>query len=60
MQDQTTTYCLFCDEKRTAVVLAPQSTDQGHHVTYEPACASHAETWWEGADWGPIPFRTID
>jgi hypothetical protein len=36
---------------KKAIVLAPQSIDQGNSVTMTPACEGHYAEWWDGADW---------
>lgn len=53
--------CEFEHEGETpeAVAYAPQSINQGATVSWHPVCQWHADDWWDGADWGPIPFKEV-
>jgi hypothetical protein len=57
----TTETCHFEHDggARLATALAPQSIDQGNAIAWVPVCDGHASDWWDGSDWGPVPFRTL-
>lgn len=61
---QVVAYCGFCvgmtDEPIEAEYLLPQSIDVAETVGWFPACASHAEGWFDGGDWvSPLVYKLV-
>ena len=51
--------CYHNGEKTKAIKLAPQSADAGKTITWIAVCRLHLWGWWDGADFGPMPFKSI-
>jgi len=53
--------CSDIGRDTVAVVMAPQSADQGKTINYIPICEYHWRHWWDGADWdGRQMVKPID
>jgi hypothetical protein len=63
MTDVPIPYCRICQHNEGMLVpaefLAPQSVDQGATVEWVLICASHADGWFEGADWSAAMYALV-
>ena len=61
--------CRFCHDRgihKVARWWCPQADLVGEvdpndiRIDWVPTCEECAEGWWDGATWGPIPFREVE